>query len=54
MVSLTDLKSDDSYGDVPPLEFLDPWRQIADEIVQRAEVQDELETALLELEKNID
>ncbi len=50
MVSMTDMASDDNYGDVPHPEFIAPWSQTADEIVQQAEVQEELEQALLELD----
>ena len=46
MVSMTDMASDD----IPHPEFIAPWSQTADEIVQQAEVQDELEKALLELD----
>ena len=50
MVSMTDMGSEDSYSDVPHPEFIAPWSQTADEIAQQAEVQAELETALLELD----
>ena len=50
MVSMTDMASDDNYGDIPHPEFIAPWSQTADEIVQQAEVQEELEKALLELD----
>ncbi len=50
MVSMTDMASDDNYNDIPHPEFIAPWSQTADEIVQQAEVQEELEKALLELD----
>ena len=50
MVSMTDMASDDNYSDIPHPEFIAPWSQTADEIVQQAEVQEELEKALLELD----
>ncbi len=50
MVSMSEMTSEDSYGDVPHPEFIAPWSQTADEIVQQAEVQAELEKALLELD----
>ena len=50
MVSMTDMASEDSYSDIPHPEFIAPWSQTADEIVQRAEVQTELEKALQELD----
>jgi RNA polymerase sigma-70 factor (ECF subfamily) len=50
MVSMSEMASEDSYGDVPHPEFIAPWSQTADEIVQQAEVQAELEKALLELD----
>jgi RNA polymerase sigma-70 factor, ECF subfamily len=50
MISMSELASEDSYGDVPHPEFIAPWSQTADEIVQQAEVQAELEKALLELD----
>ena len=50
MVSISEMASEDSYGDVPHPEFIAPWSQTADEIVQQAEVQAELEKALLELD----
>ena len=49
MVSMTDMASEDSYSDIPHPEFIAPWSQTADEIAQQAEVQAELEKALLEL-----
>jgi RNA polymerase sigma-70 factor, ECF subfamily len=51
MVSMSDLASEDSYSDVPPPELIAPWSQTADEIAQQAEVQAELEQALLELDE---
>lgn len=50
MVSMMDLASDDTYGDIPHPEFIAPWSQTADEIAQQAEVKEELEKALLELD----
>ena len=50
MVSMTDMESDDSYSDIPHPEFIAPWSQTADEIAQQAEVQSEMEKALLELD----
>jgi RNA polymerase sigma-70 factor (ECF subfamily) len=46
MISMSEMTSEDSYGDVPHPEFIAPWSQI----VQQAEVQAELEKALLELD----
>jgi RNA polymerase sigma-70 factor (ECF subfamily) len=50
MVSMTDLTPEDSYSDIPHPEFIAPWSQTTDEIVQQAEVHAELEQALLELD----
>jgi RNA polymerase sigma-70 factor, ECF subfamily len=50
MVPMTDMTPEDSYSDVPHPEFIAPWSQTADEIVEQAEVQAELEKALLELD----
>lgn len=50
MISMSEMTSEDGYGDVPHPEFIAPWSQTADEIVQQAEVQAELENALLELD----
>lgn len=50
MISMTDIASEDSYGDVPHPEFIAPWSQTADEIVQQNEVQAEIEAALTELD----
>ena len=50
MFSMSEMASEDGYGDVPHPEFIAPWSQTADEIVQQAEVQAELEKALLELD----
>jgi RNA polymerase sigma-70 factor (ECF subfamily) len=50
MVSMTDMSSEDSYSEMPHPEFIAPWSQTADEIAQKAEVQAELEKALLELD----
>jgi RNA polymerase sigma-70 factor, ECF subfamily len=43
MVSITDMASDDTYNDIPHPEFIAPWSQTADEIVQQAELQEDLE-----------
>lgn len=50
MVSMTDLAPEDSYSEIPHPEFIAPWSQTADEIAQQAEVQAELEKALLDLD----
>ncbi len=50
MASMTDVTSEDSYNDVPHPDFIAPWSQTADEIVQQAEVQAELQKALSELD----
>lgn len=50
MVSMTDMESDDTYSDIPHPEFIAPWSQTADEIAQQADVQAELEKALVELD----
>lgn len=50
MVPMTDMASEDTYGDMPHPEFIAPWSKTADEIAQQAEVQVELEKALLELD----
>lgn len=50
MVSMTDLTPEDSYSDIPHPDFIAPWSQTADEIVQQSEVHAELEQALLELD----
>lgn len=50
MVPMTDLASEDSYGNVPHPDFIAPWSQTADEIAEQAEVRTELEKALLELD----
>lgn len=49
-VSISDITSDDNYNDIPHPEFIAPWSQTADEIVQQAEVQTELERALMDLD----
>lgn len=49
MVSITDMAPDDRYSDIPHPDFIATWSQTADEILQQAEVQDELEKALMEL-----
>lgn len=50
MVTMTDMLPEESYSDIPHPEFIAPWSQTAEEIVQQAEVQAELEKALLELD----
>ncbi len=50
MVSLSEITAEDSYGDMPHPEFIAPWSLSADEIAQQAELQEELEKALLELD----
>lgn len=50
MVAMSDLNTEESYGDVPHPDFIAPWSQTAEEIAQKAEVQAELENALLELD----
>jgi RNA polymerase sigma-70 factor, ECF subfamily len=50
MVAMTDMANDDNYSDIPQPEFIAPWTQTADEMVQQAEVQAELEKALSELD----
>lgn len=50
MVPMTDMASEDTYGDMPHPEFIAPWSKTADEIAQQAEVQVELEKALLDLD----
>ncbi len=51
MVAMSQLSNEDSYSDVPHPEFIAPWTHTADEIVQREEVQDELEKVLQELDE---
>jgi RNA polymerase sigma-70 factor, ECF subfamily len=50
MVSMSDVTPEDSYSNIPHPEFIAPWSQTAEEIVQQAEVQTELEKALQELD----
>lgn len=50
MISMSEMTFEDSYSDVPHPEFIAPWAQTADEIFQQAEVQEELEKALAELD----
>ena len=50
VVSMSDMVSEDDYSDVPHPEFIAPWSKTADEIAQVAEVQDEIEKALSELD----
>ncbi len=50
MVTMTDRVPEENYSDIPHPEFIAPWSQTAEEIVQQAEVQAELEKALLELD----
>ncbi len=47
--SMSDTSSEDSYSDMPHPEFIAPWSQTADEIVANAEVQKEIEKALVAL-----
>lgn len=42
--------SEDNYSEIPHPEFIAPWSKTADEIAQVAEVQDEIEKALSELD----
>lgn len=50
VVSMSDMVSEENYSDVPHPEFIAPWSKTADEIAQQAEVQDEIEKALSELD----
>ena len=50
VVSMSDMVSEENYGDVPHPEFIAPWSKTAAEIAQIAEVQDEIEKALSELD----
>jgi RNA polymerase sigma-70 factor, ECF subfamily len=50
MVSMSDMTTEDSYSDIPHPEFIAPWSQTAEDIIQQREVQAELETALTELD----
>ena len=50
VVSMSDMVSEENYSDVPHPEFIAPWSKTADEIAQVAEVQDEIEKALSELD----
>ncbi len=50
MLSMTDITAEDSYSDIPHPDFIAPWSQTAEEIVQQAETQAELEKALEELD----
>lgn len=50
MISMTDMATEDSYGEMPHPEFIAPWSQTSEEIAQQAEVQAELEQALKELD----
>lgn len=49
-VSMSDMVLEENYSDVPHPEFIAPWSKTADEIAQVAEVQDEIEKALSELD----
>ncbi len=51
MVSMSEMSSGDSYEDMPHPEFIAPWSEPPDEIAQRAEVQQEIDMALLELDE---
>lgn len=46
MVAMSDMGSEEGYGDVPHPEFIAPWSRTAEEIAQDAEVQAELEKGL--------
>ncbi len=50
VVSMSDMVLEENYSDVPHPEFIAPWSKTADEIAQQAEVQDEIEKALSELD----
>lgn len=50
MITMSQLSCQDSYGEVPHPEFIAPWTLTAEEILQQAEIQEELEKALLELD----
>ena len=50
VVSMSDMVSEENYSDVPHPEFIAPWSKTAAEIAQIAEVQDEIEKALSELD----
>jgi len=51
MVSMSEMSSGDSYEDMPHPEFIAPWSEPPDEIAHRAEVQQEIDKALLELDE---
>lgn len=51
VVSMSEMSSGDSYEDMPHPEFIAPWSEPPDEIAQRAEVQQEIDNALLELDE---
>jgi RNA polymerase sigma-70 factor (ECF subfamily) len=50
MVAMSQMSCQDSYAEVPHPEFIAPWTQTAEEILQQVEIQEELEKALLELD----
>ncbi|MEZ6138152.1 MAG: sigma-70 family RNA polymerase sigma factor [Pirellulaceae bacterium] len=50
VVSMSQMSSTDSYGDIPHPKFIAPWSRPADEIAQQTEVQAEIEKALAELD----
>lgn len=50
-ISMSSLLSGDSYADVPHPEFIAPWSKPAEQIAQQAEVQAEIDKALLELDE---
>jgi RNA polymerase sigma-70 factor (ECF subfamily) len=50
MVSMSDMVSEDNYSEIPHPEFIAPWSKTADEIAQQAEVQQEIDHSLLELD----
>jgi RNA polymerase sigma-70 factor (ECF subfamily) len=49
-VSMSDLRQEDSYSEIPHPEFIAPWSRTADEIAQQAEVQAAIDQALSELD----
>lgn len=50
VVSMSSLDAEESYRDVPHPDFIAPWSLPAEEIVEQAEVQEEVERALQELD----
>jgi RNA polymerase sigma-70 factor (ECF subfamily) len=49
-VSMSEITSEDNYGEIPHPEFIAPWSKTADEIAQQEEVQVEIDKALSELD----